>query len=211
MPHPDSSHHSELDSQVTLWLEKFDSGDEHAAQRLWDEYFEKLSQFANHRLPRYVRRSFDGEDVALSVFDSLCRGITAGKFPELSDRENLWALLMVITARKLARRIRNEQAQKRDARRTVGQLPNEDEPAAGFENIIGREPTPEFALCLSDETEHLLNLLRDDEIKKLAILKLEGASNQDAAANLRCGLRTVERRIALIRRIWSDHMDDVDP
>ena len=46
-----------------------------------------------------MRRDFDEEDVALSVFQSLCDGVKSGKFSRLDDRVNLWALLVVITSR----------------------------------------------------------------------------------------------------------------
>ena len=38
------------------------------------------------------------EDVALSAFNSLCRGLENGRFPKLQDRDDLWRLLVVIAA-----------------------------------------------------------------------------------------------------------------
>ena len=46
------------------------------------------------------RVAADEEDVALSAFDSFCRGAQRGRFPQLDDRDNLWRLLVVITSRK---------------------------------------------------------------------------------------------------------------
>ncbi len=49
-----------------------------------------------------ARRVADEEDAALSAFDSFCRRAAQGQFPDLKDRDGLWALLVVITARKAA-------------------------------------------------------------------------------------------------------------
>ena len=62
--------------------------------------------------PRRPRRrpgcAADEEDVALSAFDSFCRGDGAGRFPRLDDRDDLWRLLLLLTARKAAHLIRDE-------------------------------------------------------------------------------------------------------
>jgi DNA-directed RNA polymerase specialized sigma24 family protein len=42
----------------------------------------------------------------------------------------------------------------------------------------------------------------DSELRNVALRKVEGYSNEEIAAQLGCGLRTVERRLRLIRGIW---------
>jgi len=46
--------------------------------------------------------------VALGVFDSFCRGAEQGRFPKLDDRHDLWRLLVLLTAGKVARLVRCE-------------------------------------------------------------------------------------------------------
>ena len=46
------------------------------------------------------RRVADEDDVALSAFKSLCVGAARGRYPILTDRDDLWRLLIVIAARK---------------------------------------------------------------------------------------------------------------
>jgi hypothetical protein len=41
-------------------------------------------------------------------------------------------------------------------------------------------------------------------IVELALLKLEGYTNEEVAGRLACSVRTVKRRLALIRRTWED-------
>lgn len=74
--------------------------------------------------------------------------------------------------------------------------------SSGIIDVIGREPTAEFAAQVAEESERLLELLPDEAMRSLARLKMEGYDNKEAAQQLDCGLRTVERRLGLIRAIW---------
>jgi DNA-directed RNA polymerase specialized sigma24 family protein len=195
-----------VDDSVTHWIDGLRAGSDESAQQLWERYFAQLTQLAGERLPPSVRRDFDEEDVALSAFHSLCEGVRHAKYPELNDRGNLWSLLVVITARKAMRRMRSATAKKRGGGKVMGesvfQDASADHPGAAINQIIGREPTPEFALEVCEESERLMDLLPDDDMRKLVLLKLEGCSNKEAASQLGCGLRTIERRLGLIRNIW---------
>ena len=200
---------SELDRSVTMWIEGLKGGDERSAQQLWERYFSQLVQVANAKLPAGVRRDFDEEDVAISAFHSLCVGVQQGNFPRLDDRKNLWSLLVVITARTAMNRIRSSKTQKRGSGAVLGESvflkPSTNmEDINGIHQIIGREPSPEFAAEVSEQCERLLALLPDESMRELALLKLQGHSNKDAADRLKCGLRTIERRLGLIRRIWEE-------
>src|SRR5262249_53685630 len=98
---------------VTDWIGQLKAGDPAAAQKLWERYFQRLVGLARKKLQGTPRRAADEEDVALSAFASLCRRVAAGQFPQLRDREDLWHLLLVITARKALNQIRHERRQKR--------------------------------------------------------------------------------------------------
>src|SRR5262249_11787280 len=78
---------------VSHWLDRLQAGDHAAAQPLWEVYFQRLVALARARLQGVPRQAADAEDVALSAFDSFCRGVAAGRFPQLADRADLWRLL----------------------------------------------------------------------------------------------------------------------
>ena len=99
-----------LDESVTQWIDGLRQGSSRSAEQLWQRYFQKLVSLADRKLPVGVKRDFDEEDVALSAFDSLCRGVQLERFPRLDDRNNLWSLLVVITARKVMNRLRDATA-----------------------------------------------------------------------------------------------------
>jgi DNA-directed RNA polymerase specialized sigma24 family protein len=179
---------------VTHWLRQLQAGDRAAAQPLWERYFQQMVQLARHKLQNLPRRAADEEDVALSAFDSFCRGAEAGKFPQLDDRDSLWPLLVVITARKAADLIQHERRQKR------GGGAVQDEP--GLDQVIGHEPTPEFAAQVAEECCRLLEGLPDAGLRDVAQWKLESYTNDEIARKLGCVRRSVERKLQLIRSLW---------
>jgi DNA-directed RNA polymerase specialized sigma24 family protein len=75
---------------------------------------------------------------------------------------------------------------------------------AGIDRVVGDEPTPAFALEVADEFRRLLDLLDDDGLRQIALLKMEGYTVDEIAAQLGCARRAVERRLQLIRKIWSE-------
>src|SRR5689334_19253132 len=93
---------------VTHWLGLLQAGNADAAQPLWERYCQRLVALARRRLRGAPRAAADEEDVALSVFDSFCRDAGAGAFPQLTDRTDLWRLLVVRTARKAVSLVRHE-------------------------------------------------------------------------------------------------------
>jgi DNA-directed RNA polymerase specialized sigma24 family protein len=192
---------------VTYWIGQLKAGDPEAPQRLWESYFERLVRLARGRLRAAPRRAADEEDVALSAFDSFCRGALDGRFPRLSDRDDLWQLLVLLTARKASNLVRLERRQRRGG----GKVQNlsalgEDDGAevAAFANLIGREPDPEFAAQVAEECRRLLACLGDAALQAVAVWKMEGHTNEEIAAKLGRSVGTVERKLRLIRRIWEE-------
>ena len=195
------------DDSVTRWIGDLRSGDRgEAARRLWERYFIRLARLAQARLRWGAGAPVDGEDVALSVLDSFIRGAAAGRFPGLGGREDLWRLLVTITARKAHNRRRHEGRRKRGGGRVVGEgaLAGPDADGGDFlAQIVGDEPTPEFAALMIDEYRRLFGCLSDESLRVVALLKLEGHSNEEIARSLDCGLRTVERKLEVIRKRWT--------
>jgi hypothetical protein len=131
------------DGSVTRWLGPLQAGDPATAQRLWERYFRRLVGLARQKLQGAPRRAADEEDVALSALDSFCRAATRGRFPELLDREDLWRLLVVLTARKAAHLRRDQGRQKRGgAPKPAGGTPVGDDEESVLEQVLSREPDP---------------------------------------------------------------------
>ncbi len=56
-----------------------------------------------------------------------------------------------------------------------------------------------------ENCNHLLNRL-DEQSRSIATARMNGSTNREIATALGCGLRTVERKLELIRRVW-DHSE----
>jgi DNA-directed RNA polymerase specialized sigma24 family protein len=192
------------EASVTQWLGRLKAGDQEAATDIWRRYFEQLVRLARDRLRGARRRVADEEDVGLSAFESFCRRAREGRFPQLDDRHDLWRLLVVITARKALDLVNHERRLKRGGGDTRGEsalLGPEGTPA--IEQVLGREPTPEFACRVAEECRRLLDCLGSEELRAVALWKMEGYTNAQIAAKLDCVSKTVERKLRLIRSIWT--------
>jgi DNA-directed RNA polymerase specialized sigma24 family protein len=133
--------------------------------------------------------------------------VARDRFPQLNDRDNLWRLLVVITARKAL----DQLAHDRSKRRSGGTLHAESRISSrsrlsqdeAIETIVGDEPTPEFAVQVAEECQRLLDLLGDEKLRQVALRKMEGFTNDEIASRLDCSRRTVARKLETIRIIWS--------
>jgi DNA-directed RNA polymerase specialized sigma24 family protein len=47
-------------------------------------------------------------------------------------------------------------------------------------------------------------MLKDDTMRTVALLRVEGYSVEEIADRLNCGKRTIERKLTLIRRTWQE-------
>lgn len=197
-----------LSESVTLWIDQLKAGDSHAAQCLWESYFQRMVELARRKLAGIPRAAADEEDVALSAFKSFCLGTRTGRFTQLLDRDNLWPLLMAITLNKSVDLVRGANRQKRGGLGR-GDIDGHTERAKpeSLSDILSKEPTPEFAAEVADQLDQLLTRLDatgDADLRKVALLKMQGYSTKEVADQMRCVRRTVERKLGLIARLWED-------
>jgi DNA-directed RNA polymerase specialized sigma24 family protein len=196
---------SDGEGSVTRWVSGLKAGDPEAVRQLWQRYFVDLVRLARPRLRDISRAPADEEDVALSAFDSLCRGAGEGRFPRLEDRNDLWRVLVTITARKAANQVRHQTRLKRGGGEVVAEadLAASALAAGGLAQAPAAEPSPEVAALLAEQCRRLFDLLPDEPLRQVAALKLEGYTDREVAARLCCGLSTVERRLRTVRACWA--------
>lgn len=192
------------EDSVSQWIVGAKQGDCQAVQKLWTRYFAQLVRTARAKLGGIPRRVADEEDVALSAFASFCRAAKEGRFPQLGDREGLWQLLICLTARKAVVRKRYELRQKRGGGRVRGESELFGDSWAndpGLAQVIGEMPTPDFAVMVAEQCQNLLAQL-DDQLRVVALAKMQEYTNEEIAQRLDCSVSTVERSLRLIRKIW---------
>jgi len=195
---------------VTRWIGELKAGNVKALQPLWERYYARLVERAWAKLGSLRSRTpvNDEEDVASSAFHSLYQGLREGRFPRLEDRDDLWRLLVHLTACKAVDGHRAEHRRKRGG----GKVLSEADMVAGgadgeyegnpLDRIIGSEPSPEFAAVVAEEYQRRLAGLGDETLRRIAEMKLACHSNEEIRQQLGCSLRSVTLKLELIRKKW---------
>lgn len=187
------------DPPITQWITGVRKRDSEAETALWDHYFKRVVRLARSRMSALQGTVYDEEDAAVSALRSMFRGIQAERFPELHDRHNLWRILVLITKRKLRAQWRRETANRR-----TPEAVDAGDAELRIEEVIADEPTPDFVAEMMDETERLLAELDDDNLRRIAVMRMDGLTNDEIADRLGCASRTVRRKVDRIRDIWGD-------
>lgn len=184
------------DGSVTHWLRQLTGGDQAAARPLWEAYFQRMVELARRRLPDHRRAVADEEDVALSAFKSFCRGAQDGRFPRLMGRDNLWPLLVAITAHKAKDLLRREGAKKRGG--DIQRAYDYDWQAA-----LGDGPSPEFEAMLAEEMQRLFAELaaKGPHFVPMIQASLAGDTTAEIAARFDRSVRSVQRKLDIARAI----------
>jgi RNA polymerase sigma factor (sigma-70 family) len=177
---------------VTRWLTQLAAGDTAAAGPLWERYYGRMVGLARARLGRTPLRAADEEDVALSAFHQFCRAASDGRFARLANRDDLWQLLVVLTARKAVDLYKHQARQKR-----TGEVSGLDA------DVPGPDEDPALEAAFADELRSLFDRL-PPEVRAVAELRLDGLEKDEIAARLGCTVRTVDRRLVLVRSYWED-------
>jgi RNA polymerase sigma factor (sigma-70 family) len=179
-----------------------------AAGMIWQRYFRELLCLARKNLDRRARHRADEEDVLQSMFRSFCARQARGDF-RLADRNELWRLLVTITLRKARNTAKAQRRDRRDIERE--QTPGTDggcESSWELEQMDAAGPSPMEAALLNEALERRLESLADDDLRQIALWRLEGYSNREIAVQLNCTERSVERKLERIRSKWSTCDDE---
>ena len=185
------------EGSITILIGGIRSGDDEAARRIWQHYSPRLAALARKKLPVWLRRIVDDDDLANSAMCSLIMGLREGRFQELRDREELWALLACITVQKARNEIAKALSQKR--------LPP-DASMPLSEQMAAPDHAPDLIIKAAEQFKVLIELLRKKEaiLEPIALWKFEGYTNDEIAQRLGCSLRKVARKLELIRKTWQN-------
>lgn len=187
---------------VTCWIGELRRQSPEAQARIFDQYFGPAVRLANRRLGTARRRERDEEDVAISAMQSFFAGIAADRFNRLANRDDLWAVIAVITSRKAIRQLRRLTSLKRGGGRERGEsVFATDGPGLAAAQAGGDEMAETEARDLGC---WLIEQLPEPMLRSIALMRLEGLSVEEIAGSLDVVPRTIERKLARIRQIWLD-------
>ena len=170
---------------------------------------------ARRQLRRVPRRAADEEDVALEAFHSFCRAARAGRYPDLQDRHGLWRLLLALTINKAIDLVNHAERDKRAWRRTAlfSELDRADRGSRNQgpgHNVSRPAARPRFHRSGRRSNAMAAPPAQDEQLREIALLKLEGRTNPEIALQLQCAISTVERRLRLIRVRLERHWTEQD-
>ena len=76
----------------------------------------------------------------------------------------------------------------------------------GFDQLLDSEPTPEFLAIMEEQQRELFQALPDASQRDVARMRFEGFSNEEISEQLGMSLRSVERKLKIVREIWTEIM-----
>lgn len=187
---------------VTCWIGDLRRQSPEAQARIFEQYFGPAVRLASRRLGTARRRERDEEDVAISAMQSFFAGIAADRFDRLASRDDLWAVIAVITSRKAIRQLRRLTSRKRGGGRERGEsVFADDGPGLAAAKAAGDDVAEAEARDLG---RWLIERLPEPALRSIALMRLEGLSVEEIADSLEVVPRTIERKLARIRQIWLD-------
>ena len=197
------------EGSVTYCIARFREGEEGAFDKIWEHYFNDLVKIAR----KYLRsRPQDGlvdeDDIVQNALWSVCQGLPRNKsYDSVDSRESLWPILVAITKFKVADHFRREGAQKRGGGKVLNERSIQESKDDEYNNVLAnilaaKTPTPDDLVAMSEQLDHLMEMLPKDDLRQIAKLHIEGWKNAEVADQLGISTRGVERKLALIRDSW---------
>ena len=185
---------------IGMLLDAVARRDADATDQLWDLVNQRLTGLARRQVFR-VHRTFDEDDVVIIVFTSLCRWLVAGNHHGIQRLEHLENHLAVMTARTVVDLYRYE---TRHCRGGKAEFCND----TNIDRVVDSTPGPSCMVTYRDQCSQFLAILgKDSPLGQLLMARLDGHNHEELAVLFDCSVRTIERRMADIRRKYLDYFE----
>jgi len=158
-----------------------EQADQDAAHDLYKKYFDQLVSKLRSRINRRVQAVTDSEDVAQFALAEVLGKIVDGWYPDLGDRNSLWALMVHIGDARTKQVWRDATAGKRDVRREYDPLalPQSDAMRPDAFDPESDSISPEMLVEIQDILAYLSDRLSKKEYRDMLTLELQGHSPAD--------------------------------
>ena len=184
---------------VTRLIPDVQRGDATAIDQLWQRYVARVRGIVRPMVAGLSPGAGDEEDVAQSAFRAFFLAAADGEPDQLESRDELWRLLVTISRRKAVDRIRHERRDRRGG--------NVDRAVEPVDEVAKVDASPSEIAELQELFDHLMLSLDesgDDRLRTIALMRLEGATTEEIAAKLDCTIRTVQRKLHILERLWQN-------
>lgn len=170
-------------------LNRCRDGNEDAATALYLRYARRLQILAARQTDNKMAVRIDPEGVVQSVFRTFFRRVSDGQY-NVSDGEELWNLLLVISLNKFRSQATKHRAAKRDVAKTR---------ALDDSHQQGTEQNSEALMILRMTIEEIVGSLPEVE-REIIRLRIEGYEVQEIAEKTKRAKRSVERILQNFRK-----------
>lgn len=201
---------------ITRLLGPFKGNDRQAAAEIWHRYRHLLVTLADRWLRGVSRRSVDEDDIAQAAFLQCWKQVTAGKYSELADREDLERILRDPVGKTAMDHKRNASAQKRGGGRVLGDsailTSPESSSLAGVAGIAERNVMAPDELAEFHATwTRLFEMLTSSE-HEIATARLADftVTDKELAEQFECSVSLIRLRLKTIRKKWQSLQGEGD-
>lgn len=173
-------------------------------EKLFAALFPRACKVARRQLHKPLRTA-DEEDIALSAFAQMCARLSKRQLDPMQTPDQFWRVLRVIVSQKTIDYQRRAAAQIRGGGKVRGESAIDtpgDSGIRGLEQISDIRPDGACLVMLEEQKQHLLAELDNDTLRSIALWKMEDMSNEEIAKRLDVCVRTVERKVSIIRKRW---------
>ena len=185
-------------------MKRLETGDEAAAQELFDRFVGRLLALAGSRLSAVMKRRVAPEDIVQSAYRSFFRNVEQKKYA-VGQPGQLWGLLAAITINKVRDHAKFHSAQKRNI--SAEQSMNTSRSCFGLVPAsLLNEPTIDEAVELQEQLQIILESLPKLK-REIFELFLQNQSPEEIASQVRRSLRTVRRTLDEIRKQLENQLE----
>lgn len=188
---------------MSLLLKDWAANEQEIARRIHVDYFPRLRRLSQRLLQGLTSANAEADDVVQSAIMSLCMYMRGESAPPNKGRDDVWRLLCRIAACKASRR-RQRQTRGLRGGRLVAMT---DVAAVGdgvrADDILEDLTTEDIDLVLQDAIEQL-----DESLRPIALMVMEGRTQQEISEVLNVSRRTVVRKFDLVKRLLSSLLDE---
>lgn len=171
-------------------------------ERLEQEYFQRLRALSRRVLQGFPGAAVEAEDVVQSAMKSLCRFMRRQESPRDKDRNDLWRLLCHLVVCKSRHRMKSQTKGFPGGQvRPMADFVNADQ-AFELEAALQQVSTDEFDLIIHNALDQL-----DEPLKRIALMIMEGCTQQEMATRLGCSRRTIIRKVDLLKRLLASFLE----
>jgi DNA-directed RNA polymerase specialized sigma24 family protein len=187
---------------ISQLFQLLQQGNSQSATEIFARYFPRLLKLAQRVLAARTL-PMEAEDAVQDAFLQFFNSVQLGTYDQPLRRDDLWRILSMITVQQSRKQLGREATAKRGGGRVrlESQMVSAGSGTFRLDAQLGSLSTAECDLIFTEMLEQL-----GDELREVAILRLAGYTNPEIKVLLNSSLRSIERRVQIVRATWKEYL-----